>query len=739
MATNLAQTSDSCKLCSKHFSDPRMLPCLHSFCYDCLVKHFDSVKSEYACPQCSEMFEIPDGNVEGLTKDLYATYVAEVADYKDKLQAKGEVFCDRCIASSESVAIKFCCNCCKFLCNWCTQDHMRREKTRKHELADVGEKKKKKDSQYEQTLLNSIPRRVMHCPQHTDEVLKFYCKKCLKLICRDCKDLFHSGHPCDRIEPIAEGEKAELLPHITEADFAARKLVDAMNKSGKVVQNIRARQKSVDDDIKNCFRHLREVLKYHENALLALSEEVGHGKITALQLQSDGMKSLHKEITRVSGHLTEAVETYTPAELLSAKELIVAKLSALMKKYKVCSLDPCKNESIHTDFDYQLVTEAVEQFGTISEGCYACLSTAVMYIPWAVKEKVKKVTVITRNFHGDLFTRGGEVVKARLALKESGEFDVEGEIRDNGDGTYEISVTPLSVGEHELSITLGNEPIKSSPLAINVWEKRDYASLKCQKQFDAPKSYDIAIHGSKQIFATDYDNHRIQVINMESGDNSAHPMDISGDLKLNNPHAIAIRDDILYVVDHSSHCVHKITTSGEHIFTFGCEGSGESQFKNPDGICFDPEGRIYISDYSNNRVSVFKADWTFDRVVTEKLNGPRRIALDNAGNLIVANSNTNTIEVFNPEGKNIGSYGSGQLKSPSGVAVDPEGYVFVSEFNGSSSRLCVFDPQYKVLDQPIKGFYNAIGVKLAEDGSVYVADSNNNKIKMLNIDHTANN
>ena len=108
MATELTPTT--CKLCSQHFSDPCMLPCLHSFCYQCLLKHFDANKSEFSCPACEEAFEL-NGRLASLPQDLHSRYMAEVSECEEKARNQSSVNCDRCIVSSESVAVKFCCNC----------------------------------------------------------------------------------------------------------------------------------------------------------------------------------------------------------------------------------------------------------------------------------------------------------------------------------------------------------------------------------------------------------------------------------------------------------------------------------------------------------------------------------------------------------------------------------------------------------------------------------------------------
>ena len=293
-----------------------MLPCLHSFCYQCLLKHFDANKSEFSCPKCEEAFEL-NGKLASLPQDLHSRYMAEVSECEEKVRNQSSVNCDRCIVSSESIAVKFCCNCSLFLCSWCTKDHSRWQKTHKHELVDVGEKK---EEQQEKSLINSIPRKVMSCPLHSDEVLKFYCVTCSCLICRDCMALSHSGHSYDRIEATAEKERESLLQDIQDADSAANKLEDAIANGEKRSQKIKSRQQSVDNEIKEHFRILYEELHHREEALLAKSAEASLTKITALALQMEEMKRIYMEITRVRGRMKEVSDTYAPQKYFQLRK-----------------------------------------------------------------------------------------------------------------------------------------------------------------------------------------------------------------------------------------------------------------------------------------------------------------------------------------------------------------------------------------------------------------------------------
>ena len=688
------------------------------------MKHFDV--NGYSCPTCKEAFEVPDGKIEALHKDLYGSYVAEVAGCEEKMQS-ANMSCDRCIDSSEGVAVKFCCDCSMFLCSWCTKDHTRLRVTHKHELVDVGEKK---EVQRDKSLLNTIARKVMNCQIHCDEVLKFYCTTCSCLICCDCMALSHSSHTCDRIEAAAKKEKDGLLVSVSAGVTAVKKLKDAMAKGEKFIQNIKTRQHSVNDEIKECFKDLREALHRREECLLAKSSEISLMKITALMLQIEDMNKLCNEITRVCEYVKEAADTYSPTEILSAKKSMVVKLSSINEAFDTCPLDPCKNNTIFTNFTAFSVKREIEKAGIITGGACASTSTASLYIPQAIKGKVKKVPITARDIQGEPYLHGGDVVKAKLGLVGYGEFDVKGTVQDNKDGTYEVSIIPQTTGEHQLDITIGNEHIKLSPFIISVREERPYTSQTCLQTYSGSSSpLGVAFSNSDEMFVTNNSSHCIEVINKQQG-NVLRTIGSSGsgNLQFSIPNSMIIRGKMVYVTDQNNGRVQKFTTSGEFISTFGSYGSGDGQLNTPVGICIDPDGKIYVAEYRNNRISVFNADESFNRHISGNLSNPWGLAFDPSGNLHVPNFGSNNIAVFTPEGKYSRVYGQGNVNKPSGIAIDPEGYVFVGECY-AGGRLVIFNSQFQVLNVIPGSFQQGAGVTLDTDGYIYVCDSNCNKIK----------
>ncbi|XP_078661714.1 tripartite motif-containing protein 2-like [Branchiostoma floridae x Branchiostoma belcheri] len=55
----------SCSICLELFTRPKVLPCQHTFCQDCLQDHVE-VRTPLECPNCRQPFSLPPGGVPAL-------------------------------------------------------------------------------------------------------------------------------------------------------------------------------------------------------------------------------------------------------------------------------------------------------------------------------------------------------------------------------------------------------------------------------------------------------------------------------------------------------------------------------------------------------------------------------------------------------------------------------------------------------------------------------------------------
>ncbi|XP_078584919.1 uncharacterized protein LOC144867027 [Branchiostoma floridae x Branchiostoma japonicum] len=93
------------------------------------------------------------------------------------------------------------------------------------------------------------------------------------------------------------------------------------------------------------------------------------------------------------------------------------------------------------------------------------------------------------------------------------------------------------------------------------------------------------------------------------------------------------------VSDYGNHCVYAYNEDGQFLFQFGGEGRGEGQLWQPHGICTDRAGNIIVADWGNSRVEMFDKTGKFLKNVTTDILYPRAVAMETQRQLVVTNNN----------------------------------------------------------------------------------------------------
>ena len=183
----IAQPSASehkCSVCLELFTEPKVLPCCHTFCLQCLKKTASSEKTQgtVSCPQCRQSHPIPAGGLTEFLTDFIANYEVEVAGISSHKSGK-TIVCGECEGAGP--VSHFCSDCQNYLCDECgVQLHKRLRTYRGHNVVPV--------SEISAATLQSC--QVHFCGLHKGEILKLYCETCNKLVCRDCTLVEHRQH-----------------------------------------------------------------------------------------------------------------------------------------------------------------------------------------------------------------------------------------------------------------------------------------------------------------------------------------------------------------------------------------------------------------------------------------------------------------------------------------------------------------------------------------------------------------
>ena len=132
------KTNLTCQMCFKLFLDPRILPCLHTFCCQCvesLVRNRSLNDKTLKCPTCQLDTGLDSrASVRKLPANSLLVSMLDLL-----LIQQGEaVGCDICDASEDSLAQARCRECSVYLCQLHQEAHKRARDTKPHMILSLG-------------------------------------------------------------------------------------------------------------------------------------------------------------------------------------------------------------------------------------------------------------------------------------------------------------------------------------------------------------------------------------------------------------------------------------------------------------------------------------------------------------------------------------------------------------------------------------------------------------------------
>lgn len=166
-----------------------------------------------------------------------------------------------------------------------------------------------------------------------------------------------------------------------------------------------------------------------------------------------------------------------------------------------------------------------------------------------------------------------------------------------------------------------------------------------------------------------------------------------------------------------------ISRDGDVVTSFSHEN-----FHRPSGIAVTKHGDYVVTDTISKTISMFDCDGEFLHELNSagQLMCPRYVTVSPDGRIIVSDSETHCLKVFNDRGEyitSIGEFGSadGQLNCPYGVATDSVGNIIVADHK--NNRVSVFKPCGLFLCHLMtshQGLVYPQGVALSPDLIIYV-------------------
>lgn len=193
----------------------------------------------------------------------------------------------------------------------------------------------------------------------------------------------------------------------------------------------------------------------------------------------------------------------------------------------------------------------------------------------------------------------------------------------------------------------------------------------------------------------------------------------------------------------------------------GVAGNQPGQFQNPRGIAIAPDGSIYVADSRNHRIQHLSArgevlqEWgSFaDRSTGDApggtFNEPWGVAVGPDGSVYVADTWNHRIQKFTSDGQFVTMWGYfGQAERPDAfwgprdVAVDAQGRVYVTDTGNKRVVIFTSDGQYIAqfggAGVEAGKFDEPVGIDVDAEGNIYIADTWNQRVQVVKPDFTNN-
>lgn len=677
-----------CSICLDRYHNPKVLPCLHTFCERCLQNYIPPQSLTLSCPVCRQTSILPEKGVAALQNNFFITNLMEV------LQRNPE--CNR-----EDSAMM--------------------------------------DS------VSAVSGKPLSCPNHEGKMMEFYCGSCETAMCHECTEGEHREHVTVPLKDVVEQHKASLKNQLDAVKSRLPQLTCSIALVTEISKQLIDRKNDAISEISGTFEDLEKALHQRKNTLIHDLEAICGAKHKVLQAQLDSLRQGHENIKSSCSFTEQALNHGTETEVLLVKKQMSERLSELASQR--FQEQPHENDQLDYIVETDGIRKSIQNLGvliTTSAIAHQTVATGEG-LRHAIVGQQTSVTITTKDKSGELVKTGNAIIHAEIAAPD-GSF-VEGEVVDNKNGTYELVYTLKHEGEFGLAILLYDQPIRGSPFRVKAVKPSDIPQSPddVKRRVKSPSSGHIrqkAVRRPSSMYSTGKKKEnpiedelifRVGSRGREKGEfTNLQGISTSGTNRI-------------VVADSNNQCIQVFSNEGQFKLRFGVRGRSPGQLQRPTGVTVDMNGDIIVADYDNRWVSIFSPEGKFkNKIGAGRLMGPKGVAVDRNGHIIVVDNKACCVFIFQSNGKLVTKFGSrgtadrqfaGTLDGPHFVAVNNKNEIVVTDFHNHSVKVYSADGEFLFKfgsHGEGNGQFNApTGVAVDSNGNIIVADWGNSRIQVF--------
>ena len=654
----------TCPLCLDIFEEPKILPCQHIYCKaPCLegLARCSPNPGTITCPGCRSVTQIPGNNLDNLPTAFHINRLKEVHEtMAGTLSA---------VDSSDGMC---------------------------------------------------------QCSRHQSQSLDLYCESCQQLVCRDCivADRKHVDHEYGYVNEVIASHREDVKRKLCPAKQLEEDLSTAVSRISNIKVEVTEQGASRSREIDAAFDALIDVLHEQRQSLKQNVQGIVERKTMALAFQERRLQAAKAEVTHLTETTERAVDSDSDVKFLSHKQETAEKIQKMTQQFSHLSLDPVANDHLNIGVQVTLQEEMRSLFkgSTFTHKLADPMSCTAVgeCLHRAETDQMTSLTVRLADSQGHPCIGSQNVIAELQSVRDGTITPVE--ITARSMSCYEGSFKPEMCGRHKLSVKVNGIHISNSP--FSVFMTRHIMNIPVSKTaFQYPTS---VMYNDEKIYINDINNGTAMIVDvwLKKGQTIIHG--------LNRPIVITTNQhSYIYVATAGDHKLHKFNQDGIHVKSVGGYGTAPGLFNTPRGIHVSNDNKLFVCDSRNYRIQVFDTDLNFLKVIGKKgsrngqFNYPANIVIDKSGLMYVTDLWNHRIQVLTQVGtylRTVGKEGSapGELQTPYGIAVFDD-IMYITEY--VNNRVSVFHTSGRFITTFGEGhLQNPEGIAVDEDGFVYVTN-----------------
>ena len=728
----------SCSVCMSPFTDPKILPCFHTFCLHCLneLQRTSGKHGEITCPECRRKFQVPGS---GYPKDLPANFrMNSLLDVMaiQKCNVAG-VKCGNC--EKTSAQSFYCFKCCAFWCDDCIAAHNIIRANKDHRVLAI---KDFQDQDIEDVLKRPVFCQIEH---HESEELKFFCKNCENAICNTCAITLHEGHAKLLLQNVANERKSTLQSAMETQKEKALQMRNTITRLQSECNEIQEQVACVKKSAQSFIDNLMKVFEAKKQELFKEVEDKAQEVIERLVEQQSEVEYKLRRIETSIEETERFLKRSTNAEIVQFNAVFEEEVTG---EGELVECD--RKELCHFLFFPNKLLMAK----TNSEGVGSLkqlISRTKSRNSKAEGKGITEVTVgleaqfvlTTRNAKNEQCCEQCDIVTVEIRNNDGRECATEAQVQDNKDGSYNISYFAKEAGTCQTSVMVNGEHVSGSPFTVQV-KPRLYKPVlsfggegSSAGTFNRPWGVAVNEHNDVVTVVTDVGNNRVQIFKSDGthlrsfgskGDQEGEFKYPSGIAYLNNGNMV--------IADSGNNRLQIFTEQGDYLPQIGGKGNLDHQFNYPWGLSVDSDGNIIVADPGNKLIKIFAPSGQFLRKFGgEDLLGDPFHCIQKDQYFIVSDNCDHSLNVFNADGDFLYKFGSegqgdGEFNNPRCLSVDKAGHLMVCEF--ANQRVQVLELNGKFITKfKLMSGGSPTSTALLSDGTIVVSDYRDDCIQII--------